>query len=52
MIDNWKEKKEIALLTCLRAAVMAAIDIKCEHEEVKAKFGVGPFQTIKWQSSL
>ncbi len=32
------------IFSCLRAAIMAAADIKCKHEKVKAKFGVGPFQ--------
>ncbi len=35
------------LLSCLRAASMAAADIKDKHQEVKAKFGVGPFQIKK-----
>ncbi len=38
---------EITLLGCLRAAVMAAADIKRKHEEVKVKFGKEPFQTEK-----
>ncbi len=29
---------------------MAAADTKCKHEEVKVKFGVGPFRTKKWKS--
>ncbi len=37
---------EITSLSCLRAAVMAAAE-KRKHEEVKAKFGLGPFQTKK-----
>ncbi len=38
---------EITVLSGLRAAVIAVADIKCKHEEVKARFGVGPFQTKK-----
>ncbi len=33
--------------SCLRAAVMAAVDIEHKHEEVKAKFAVGPIRTKK-----
>ncbi len=34
----------------LRAAVMAAVDNKCKHEEIKVNFCMGPFQTKKWWS--
>ncbi len=40
-------ENETTFLSCLRAAVMAAADIKRNHEEVKAKFGIEPFQTKK-----
>ncbi len=40
-------KTDRMLLSCLRAAVMVAQDIKRKQEEVKAKFGVRLFRTNK-----
>ncbi len=44
--------QKMELISCPGTAVTAIVDIKHKHEEVKAKFDVGPFQTKKRQSLL